>query len=109
MIGQAPNCEAFGEMFPWPDAVLEVKPDGSDVIEVVNRIESLPGLALAISQRNAAEALLRHDWGYRWKQILQIAGLQPLPAMDAREQRLKQLAAISLCSAESKNVAGSVR
>ncbi len=108
MIGQAPNCDAFGEMFPWPDAVVEVKPDGSDVIDVVNRIESLPGLAFAISQRNAAEALLRHDWGYRWKQILQVAGLQPLPAMDVREQRLKQLAAIPLSTVESKNVAGSI-
>jgi hypothetical protein len=109
MIGQAPHCDAFGEMFPWPDAVVEVKPDGSDVIEVVSRLESLPALALAISQRNAAEALLRHDWGYRWKRIFQVAGLEPLPAMDAREQRLKQLAAIPLSSVESKNATGSVR
>jgi hypothetical protein len=69
----------------------------------------LPELALAISQRNAAEALLRHDWGYRWKRIFQVAGLEPLPAMDAREQRLKQLAAIPLSSVESKNATGSVR
>jgi hypothetical protein len=109
MIGQAPNCDAFGEMFPWPDAVVQVKPDGSDVSEVLTRLDSLPELALAISQRNAAEALLRHDWAYRWKQILHVAGLEPLPAMYAREQRLKQLAAMPLSSVESKNVAGSVR
>jgi len=30
MIGQVPNCEAFQDMFPWPDAVTEIQPDGSD-------------------------------------------------------------------------------
>jgi len=109
MIGQAPSGNAFGEMFPWPDAVIQVQPDGSDVIEVVTRLESSPERAFAISQRNAAEALLRHDWAYRWKQIFLVAGLEPLPAMEARAQRLKELAAIALSSVENKNVAGLVR
>jgi hypothetical protein len=109
MIGQAPNGGPFAEMFPWPDAVVEVQPDGSDVSEIVEALEAAPERAFAISQRNAAEALMRHDWAYRWKQILQVAGLEPLPAMETREQRLKELAAIALSSAESKNVAGLVR
>jgi hypothetical protein len=45
-----------------------------------------------MSRRNAAEALLRHDWVYRWKQILEIAGLKPTMAMEARERRLLELA-----------------
>jgi hypothetical protein len=48
-----------------------------------------------IGRRNAAEALLRHDWVYRWKEILRIAGLAPSPEMDARERRLKELAALA--------------
>jgi hypothetical protein len=44
------------------------------------------------SRRNAAEALLRHDWSYRWKQILAIAGLEPMPQLELREKRLKELA-----------------
>ncbi len=100
MIGQAPKCEAFSEMFPWSEAVIEVERDGSDVIEVITQLESSPDRASAISQRNAAEALLRHDWVYRWKQIFQVAGLEPLPAMIARQQRLKELAAVALSPVE---------
>ncbi len=70
MIGQAPNCDSFRKMFPC----------------------GAPEQTFAISQRNAAEALLRHDWVYRWKEILQIAGLEPSPAMAARERRLKEVA-----------------
>ena len=38
------------------------------------------------------EALLRHDWAYRWKQILDIVGLEPAPQLEMREKSLKQLA-----------------
>ncbi len=58
----------------------------------VVRLNGAPEQTFAISQRNAAEALLRHDWVYRWKEILQIAGLEPSPAMAARERRLKEVA-----------------
>jgi hypothetical protein len=47
---------------------------------------------LEISRRNAKEALLHHDWVYRWKQILNIAGLKPTPKLEVREKRLKQMA-----------------
>jgi glycosyl transferase family 1 len=109
MIGQAPKCEAFDQMFPWPEAVIHVEPDGSDVAEVISRLNSSPDRSLAISQRNAAEALLRHDWVYRWKQVFEVAGIDPMPAMTAREQRLRQLAAVVLSPFESKSAARSLR
>jgi len=99
MIGQTPNCDSFRIMFPWRDAVINIQPDGSDVLDVIARLESVPAQVLAISQRNAAEALLRHDWVYRWKELLQLAGLDPAPAIGAREQRLKELADHTLSTA----------
>lgn len=95
MIGQAPNCEAFGEMFPWRDAVIEIQPDGSDVIEVLARLSSEPERVSAIGRKNTAHALLYHDWVYRWKEILQAAGMEPSPGMAAREHRLKELAQLA--------------
>lgn len=92
MIGQAPDSEAFREMFDWPDAVIPIQPDGSDVIETLARLGSEPERVSAISRRNAAEALLRHDWVYRWKEIFRVAGLEPSPRMAARERCLKELA-----------------
>ena len=47
---------------------------------------------MEISRRNAIEALLRHDWVYRWREVLDIAGLKPAPQLEIRENRLKQLA-----------------
>ncbi len=92
MIGQAPDRDSFRRMFPWPDAVINIQPDGSDVLDVIARLERVPEQVLTISQMNAAEALLRHDWVYRWKELLQLAGLDPAPAMAARERRLRELA-----------------
>jgi len=91
MIGQAPNCDSFRKMFPWSDAVIKIQPDGSDVVDVIARLDRVPEHVLAISQRNASEALLRHDWVYRWKELLQVAGLDPSPAMAARERQLREL------------------
>jgi hypothetical protein len=101
MLGQAPNCEAFQDMFPWPDAVIEIQPDGSDVIEVLARLGSEPERVSALGRRNAAEALLRHDWVYRWKEILRVVGLEPSPRMLERERRLKELAALANDTLES--------
>ena len=92
MIGQAARCESFDRFFNWTDAVIEIQPDGSDVLDVLSRLATEPERLEAMRRRNAAEALLRHDWVYRWKQILEIAGLKPTMAMEARERRLLELA-----------------
>ena len=94
LIGQAPDSESFERMFPWPDAVISVQPDGSDVMDVLAELDSDPQRVSAASRRNAAGSLLHHDWVYRWKEVLKVAGLQPSPGMLARERRLKELAAI---------------
>ena len=92
LLGQAPACEPFRQMFDWPDAVVEISTDGSDVAEIMQSLNAQPERLREISRRNAVEALRRHDWIYRWKQILNIAGLELLPAAVAREKRLHELA-----------------
>jgi hypothetical protein len=96
LIGQRPNCDAFRTIFNWPDAVIEIKPDGSDLIDVLEGLAKQPERLSEISRRNAAEALLRHDWGYRWTKVLEIAGFEPTPALLARERRLREMAEIAL-------------
>lgn len=94
MLGQTPDCEPFRKMFGWEDAVVEVKPDGSDVVEVVRGLRGDPERLRRISQRNAVGALLGHDWIYRWKEVLHIAGVNPGPGIQRREKCLKELAKI---------------
>jgi hypothetical protein len=92
LIGQAPDCEAFRRHFNWQDAVVEIRPDGSDAVEVISKLLADSERLRAIGSRNAVESLRRHDWVYRWKEVLRIAGLAPRPAMAAREERLAELA-----------------
>jgi Glycosyl transferases group 1 len=93
MLGQIPYCETFNTMFNWQDAVVEIQADGSDVADVISMLAGQPERLMEISRRNAVEALLRHDWMYRWKKILDIVGIEPAPQLEVRENRLKQLAA----------------
>jgi len=106
MIGQAPNCEAFRKMFCWPDSVIEIQPDGSDVVEVLDQLASKPEQVSAIARRNAAQALLHHDWIYRWKEIFQVAGIELSPGMTAREHRLKKLAQLVVGADTDQAVVG---
>lgn len=92
MIGQAPDCEHFRQMFDWADVVIPLKPDGSDTDAIVSELLSDAARTSAISRRNAQGALLHHDWVYRWKRVLAIAGLEPRPALQSRERLLRQLA-----------------
>jgi spore maturation protein CgeB len=92
MIGQVPDCDAFREAFPWPDAVVPVRPDGSDVVEILETLASDPARMARIGQRNAAEALLRHDWSHRWREILAVAGIEPSKKMVSRLGDLARLA-----------------
>jgi spore maturation protein CgeB len=95
MVGQAASCKSFNQLFGWENSVIEVKTDGSDVVDILGTLLKQPERLREMAQRNAREALLRHDWVYRWKQILAIAGLTPMPAMEARENQLKGLAALA--------------
>jgi hypothetical protein len=92
MIGQAPDCPAFCDMFDWPDAVVPVQSNGSDVGPVLAELACQPERIRTIGRRNAEGALRRHDWSYRWQRILGIAGLPPGPRMDARVKTLEALA-----------------
>jgi hypothetical protein len=92
MIGQAPDCASFHELFGWPDSVIPLHPDGSNVPQVMTALSAEPERFDCIGRENAAQALLRHDWAYRWKQILSIAGVPISPALHARERRLQELA-----------------
>lgn len=92
MVGQAPDLDRFRSLFDWPDAVVRLEPDGSDTTRVLRGLMAEPVRMQEISRRNVRGALLRHDWVYRWRQILEIAGLEPGAGTNRREARLRTLA-----------------
>jgi len=92
MIGEHPRNEAFKKHFDWPDAVIRVPFDAPNISEVLAELDSQPERLAEIRKNNIVQSLLRHDWVYRWRAILDIVGLKPGPALIAREERLKKLA-----------------
>lgn len=93
LLGKPPASGTFNELFGWPDAVVEIAPDGSNAGRVLAGLLGEPDRLEAIGRRNAREALLRHDWAYRWEAVLALAGLPPRPALAERKERLASLAA----------------
>jgi len=92
MLGEYPQNDVFKEHFDWPDAVIEVPFHSPNIAEVLAELDSQPERLAEIRKNNVVQALLRHDWVYRWRAILDIVGLEPRPALVTREQRLKKLA-----------------
>lgn len=95
LIGEIPDTPVFRDLFPWPDAVIPLKADGSDTMEVLRGLLAEPGKLATMSRRNTQESLLRHDWVHRWKEVFRIAGLEPSPGMIERESRLQNLARLA--------------
>lgn len=92
MIGETGESGAFRKYFDWPDAMIHVPYDTVDIAEILANLDSQPDRLKEIRKNNVIQSLLRHDWVYRWRAILDIVGLEPRPALVAREKRLKKLA-----------------
>lgn len=94
MLGERPNNEVFPSLFDWPDAVIEVPQQSGEIDRVISELDRDPGRQDRIRRTGMEQALMRHDWVYRWETILEAAGLRPLPGLAARKQRLRTLAGL---------------
>lgn len=95
LLGQAPGAAAFRDDFPWEDAVVETRPDGSDVWDKFTSLRDRPEEMANLSVRNAVHALRHHDWGHRWRALLELAGVSPRPALTERLRALDALADVA--------------
>jgi hypothetical protein len=92
LVGERPNNQEFDKLFDWPDAVIPLPYNSSDV-NLISELDKQPERQDRIRRTNAAQALLRHDWAYRWETILKTAGLEPMPELLQRKERLRTIAA----------------
>src|SRR5579871_3432865 len=96
MLGEAPDNTEFARMFDWPDPVMHVPYNSADLDTTIRAIEKQPAIQDQMRRNNVRNSLLRHDWVYRWETILQTAGLQPLPPVAERKEKLRSLAGLVL-------------
>ena len=92
LLGERPENEVFGKLFDWPDALVRLPYDSPKVDEIIHELDLQPERQEMIRRMNVAQALLRHDWVYRWESILESVNLEPLPQLLERKNRLRSLA-----------------
>jgi hypothetical protein len=92
MIGMPPAGEAFPRYFDWEDAVVKFDFTTTNVVDAIAELDAQPERLEHIRRRNVANSLLKHDWVYRWREMLATLDLEPSPAMIKREQCLQELA-----------------
>jgi hypothetical protein len=95
MVGEYPDNEAFKTLFDWPDVVTRVPYDSRDIDVVIKKLDAEPERQDRIRRTGVAQALLRHDWVYRWEEVLKEAGLTPMRGAEERKARLRELAEIA--------------
>jgi hypothetical protein len=95
MIGDAPDTENFKKEFDWPDVVVTLNNDSNNIGDIIRELDADPTRQKIIRRNNIVQSLLRHDWSYRWKDILKLVGLNPTTALAEREIKLKTLAKLA--------------
>jgi hypothetical protein len=95
MLGDYPQTDAFRNNFDWPDAVIRMPFDAENIAEILADLDLQKERLDKVRKNNIINSLLRHDWVYRWRAILDLVGLEPSPALFERERRLKELAEIA--------------
>ncbi|MBA2747290.1 MAG: glycosyltransferase family 1 protein [Tatlockia sp.] len=88
ILGMPPQTETFTQSFDWSDAVIELSANASNVAEVIADLNAQPERLKKIHKNNVVNSLLRHDWVYRWGQILDRLGLSHTPKMAQRQASL---------------------
>ena len=91
-IGNQTATEEFKKHFDWPDALISIPADAPNIADIIADLDAQPDRLTEIRRNNICNSLLRHDWVYRWRQILETVGLEITPEILSREAKLKHLA-----------------
>lgn len=92
LIGCPPEGELFQKYFDWEDSIVPVEFDEPNIVEIIAELDAQPELVRKIQTNNVRNSLLKHDWVYRWEQILTELGLPATPGIQARKKKLQAVA-----------------
>jgi hypothetical protein len=95
LLGEPPRSDHFRAQFDWEDAVIRLPFDSPDAVAILESLDADPGRLARIRRENVQQAALRHDWVHRLRTVYETVGLRPTPRMLAREERLRELAAMA--------------
>jgi hypothetical protein len=92
MLGTIPQSDDYGRLFDWPDATIEIPYEAPEIMDILATLDADPERLARARRNNVMHSLRRHDWVYRWRDILDAIGLAHTPGMRARIARLEHLA-----------------
>ncbi|MEZ5165911.1 MAG: glycosyltransferase [Acidimicrobiales bacterium] len=92
-LGSFPETEEFAAAFDWTDHGLSLEWD-TDPRSLILPVLADTDRLEAAAHRSIRHCLGRHDWMHRWQSILDLAGLAPTEAMEARADALAERAAL---------------
>jgi hypothetical protein len=93
VIGNQTATTEFNKHFDWSDALIPIPADVPNIAEIIANLDTQNDRLKNIRRQNIYNSLLRHDWVYRWREILETVNLEITPEILAREAQLKQLSA----------------
>ena len=96
MVGERPKNEEFERLFDWPEAVTQLPYNSCDIDMVIKDLDGDPERQDRIRRTSVVQALMRHDWVYRWEAVLKTVGLEPMQGVLERKERLRKLAEVVL-------------
>ena len=85
LVGERPSVPAFDQDFDWQDAVVHLPYNSDDPTQLLELLSDGPRMQ-SIHQRNAIQSLLRHDWAYRWRDML---AAMAMPLSRQLQQRIQ--------------------
>lgn len=92
MIGSPPYNNVYHQYFDWKDAVIPMNFHETNIFRLLADLDAQPQRLAEIRHQNIINSLLRHDWVYRWQEILATIGLDSTPQMRKRQRHLQQFA-----------------
>lgn len=92
MLGTAPDSVEWGDCFPWPDAVIPIPAPAPDILRVIEELDADPARLDRARAAAVATFLRRHDWAHRWRDVLDMVGLEGTPRLAERLAHLEDRA-----------------
>jgi hypothetical protein len=92
MLGEPPDSDDFRLQFGWPDAAIATPFHAPAIAEVIAELDADPARVDRCRRESVVQSLLRHDWVYRLRAILEVAGIPEPTGLKEREARLRAAA-----------------
>jgi hypothetical protein len=92
MLGEPPTTADFREQFGWVDSIVATPFDEPRISQLIAKLDADPERVSRARTENIVNGLLRFDWVYRLRSMLEVAGLPVTSAMHEREALLRACA-----------------